>query len=189
MKFKLNDIVKRVYSLLDENETIIEERVEYGDPGTMLRGLIIDLIPDAARVVLNSAPLSAVDEYRSLRDLPVEKRGSQTLLRLPDDFLRLVCFKMNGTERGVTEPLAFGGEEYMLRAAGSTRRSRPAVAISHAGAEKTLEIFGDCGAVAERLDYLAVPAIDGQHIDLPPGLFGDVCAKTAEMVTAIIERP
>ena len=52
MKFKIMDIVGKVYAFLDENEEIIQELVDYGDPGVNLKSLIIMLLPDAASATL-----------------------------------------------------------------------------------------------------------------------------------------
>lgn len=185
--------MSRVYSLLDENEAILEERVEYGDPGTMLRPLIEDLLPDAARVVVSSAPLSKVDGCRHLVSLPAETggEGGMSTVMLPGDFLRLVYLRMSDWRVGVTVPLASGGEEHQMRLRrhrdASRRRISPAVAIRYCGDRRMLEVFGSAsGSTVAQLDYLPVPRIEGQYIDLPPALVPDVCAKTAEMVYAVI---
>lgn len=188
MKIKVSEIVSKVFALLDENETILEERVEYGDPGTMVRPLIEDLLPDVARVTISNAPLRQIDDCRHLRP-GVTAGPGEAAYRLPDDFLRLVYVKMSDWSSGVVSPLSYDGEEYRLRLnrKSAARRRRAAVAISYRGDERYLEVFGsDTSATLTALDYVQVPSVQGQYIDLPPALVSDVCARTAEMVSAVI---
>lgn len=190
MDVKISEIITKVYALLDENETIIEERVEYGDPGTMLRDLIIDLLPEAARVVICGSPLSKIDECTHLSDVPTDGDGI-TGATLPADFLRLVNIRMSDWKTGVTVPLDFGGADYQLRNSSTVsgmRRRHPAVAIKYCGERRKLEIFGTVeNSIIKELDYVALPEIKGNHINLPSGLVHDICVKIAEMVEAILK--
>lgn len=189
MKIKISEIIRRVYGLLDENEQILEERMEYGDPETMLRPLIIDLLPDAARIVIGTAPLCKFDDCRHLVDLETHDDGMMTA-ELPRDFLRLLYIKMTDWESGISTPLSFGGECHLLqkrRRSLPHRRNVPAVAVRGHGVNKVLEIYGSRkGSKVEFLDYVPVPEMSSKYIDLPPGLLSEVCAKTAKMVTDVI---
>lgn len=190
MKVQINDMVRRVYALLNENESIIEERVEYGDPDAMIRPLIIDLLPDAARAVLLEMPLDRINGCRKLDNIAVENDGIRNIL-LPSDFLRLVYVRLAGVREGIATPLAFGGGEYQLRVASdgsaSRRRSTPAVAVRNCGDEKRLEIFGwPQTQRVEKLLYVPLPEMTPFTIELPPGAISDVCRRTAEMVSEVI---
>ena len=191
MRINVNEIVRRVYALLDENESILEERVEYGDPGTMLRPLILDLLPDAARITLCAAPFGKIDDCVHLKSLRPSTDG-MTTLELPSDFLRLVYVRMADWRGGVRTPLAWGGPDYHLRLRRQGRRDggrmNPAVAIRCSGERKILEIFGSLkGMEVAELEYVAVPEIKGSFIELPPALVHDVATKTAEMVRCVIQ--
>lgn len=190
MKIKISELVSKVFNLLDENEQIAEELVEYCDPGAMLRPLIEDLLPDAARAVISEAPIDRIDDCVHLTDLKTESDGS-LVVKLPADFLRLVFVRMSDWDYGVTVPLAYGGEEHQLRMrskVGAEHRSRPAVALRCRGDMRYLEIFGSSPqARLTSLDYVAVPELSEKYINLPPRLVTDVCARTAEMVGAVIK--
>lgn len=187
MKIKVSELVRRVYDLLDENQAILEERVEYCDPDTMLKPLIIDLLPDAARIVINSAPLSKIDDCLRLTDLKTELDGV-TVAALPENFLRLVHIRMSDWDYGVTVPMIYGGEEHQLRMRQRAGRTAPAVAVRCRGKNKWLEIYGSgSGAAVASLDYAPIPEITGKYMDLPPSLISQVCAKTAEMIEHIIK--
>lgn len=189
MKFRLEEIEERVFALLDENLTLIEERVEYRDPGTSPVSLVAMLLPDAARIILSSAPLAEIgDCKRVVSGLRIETFGNHCELTLPERFLRLIYFRMADWEFGVSTPLAFGLEEHRLRARAG-RRASPAVAIRENGSDKRLEIYGTAtsGNVAV-LEYVEIPELKENSIDLPGQLFQEVCAKTAEMIRIILEQ-
>lgn len=191
MKIKISEIVKRVFDLLDENAELLDEKMEYCDPESSLRPLIIDLLPDAARVVLGSVSTSRIDECAHLRNIPCEASGNIAIVSLPSDFLRLVWIRMEGWTGGVTEPLAFGGEEHRMRLDRAMLRARrrisPAVAIRNRGDSSQLEILAPgTGLTVAEFDYLRKPEISATTIELPPGLVSDVCRKLAEMVGDVI---
>lgn len=193
MKIKTTELLSRVYALLNENETLLEERVEYGEPEAMLKPLILDLLPDAARTVLLEAPAAAIDDSVSAGSLERIEGMTPVTFRLPADFLRLIYLKMDGWNHGLSVPLQTDGEEYALRMGMDRLRCRrrigPAAAVRRMGADQWLEIFGAmAGTSVARLIYLPVPAITDGHMDLPPGLVTDVCRKTAEMVFDVIKN-
>lgn len=216
MKFKIMDIVGKVYAFLDENEEIIQELVYYGDPGVNLKSLIIMLLPDAASAVLSTMPLSRIDECRHAvddtliagrqeqqgvaPDLPLQEiyvpvarheECGRAVVRLPKDFLRLVRFRMSDWETGVSVPLASAGEERRLRAIPyrrSRRRTSPAVAITERGDIKELEVFNTASpATVAELDYISVPECEGVYIDLPMRAVSEICRRIAEQVADIIK--
>ena len=200
MKVKTSEMVSRVFALLNENEMISEERVEYGDPGAMLRPLILDLLPDAARAVIKEAPLSKINDCTHVSDLdltPEINQAGNTVMhtaQLPANFLRLLYARASDWPTGLTTPMEYGGDAYRLRVETEGRGNRgfralrrPALAIRHTGQQATIEVFGSMpGARLESLDYAAQPEISGKHIDIPPALKLDICAKTAEMVAAVL---
>lgn len=187
MKVRVSTIVSKVFALLDENETIAEELTEYCDPDLMLRPLIADLLPDAARAVILEAPVSALDDCRHLENLALNEEGASELT-LPSDFLKLVYVRMSDWTHGISVPLKCDGEEHMLhRNPTMRRRSRPATAVRRRGDICTLEIYGSSpGAAVASLDYAAVPQGGGAFIDLPPSLIPDICQRIASMIKDIM---
>lgn len=194
MKIKVKEIEALALALLDENDEILEDRVEYGDPGTELRGLIGTLLPEAARLVVCSASRADIDEVKEINPESVEYYGDgQATMKLPEDFLRLIYFRMSDWPRGVTEPLAADGDSLALRLGRSARmfgrRQTPAVAICQTGQGKMLRVLGtSAGAGVAEGSYLSVPKVEGGMIDLAPRLVHPVAAKIAEMVKLITEH-
>ncbi len=210
MKTTIKEVLRRTYALLDENETLLDLRVEYGEPAAALRPLLLDLLPDAARVVICSLPLHRFEECRHLNntihfgerigasdsDLDVsvnflpkltwsgEDRAEFTL---PSDFLRLVHIRMSDWHRGVSTPMASGGDEHNIRLRWPYRRQAPAIAIARRGDRQVMQLFGTTpGSVVAELDWIARPEINELYIDMPAGILPDVCAKLAEMAEGVI---
>ena len=190
MKIRVKEIEKRVIALLDENEAILDERVTYGDPETELRTLIEMLLPDAARMVLAGLPASRLSECSRLPVAGLRHlSGSMALLPLPDDFLRLLYFRMSDWDRRVSEALVAGGEAYQLRFREGGRRRRGAVAVTGAGEEKMLEIFGTgSDSTVVSACYLGAPEIVDGMIDIPASALYDIASKIASMVKELTEH-
>lgn len=193
MKYTVNEIGERVYALLDENREILDERMEYADPGVSLSSLIRMLLLDSARSVLLSAPLDEVDECKHLDSVSgLQHSGEEhALFAAPQDFLRLVWLRMSDWPVGVSSPLVVGSEEYRLRFRphpGRVRSRRaPAVAILRRGDRVSIEVFGTVkGARVVEFDYIAQPAISNEAIDLPPALMPEVCAHLAGRIREIL---
>lgn len=197
MKYPVSVVAERVCALLDENPDIVREKTEYADPGSSVISLVRLFLPDAARIVAASAPVSSIEECCVLGeglDAPGGEIFSPALVRespacigmdLPADFLRLLWFRMSDWQHNVTEPLAFGAEEHRLHRCDPVRGRRrfPAVAIRQTGPVRRLEIYGSSAqaAVAE-FGWLAVPAVTDEYIVLPRGLLSALCMKLAEMI-------
>lgn len=191
MKVSIKEIEERVIALLDENKSILADRVEYGDPGMELPALIRLLIPEAATKVVRETPIEAIRETVTFETARAEPDGEgRKVVRLPDDFLRLARVRMSDWQRGVRVPLDPEGDAYSLRCGSSPRcrrRHGPAVAITHRTGGLALEIFGT--GAASRItcfEYVATPAIDGAYIRIPAGLAEDVARTAAEMVADVV---
>ncbi|MDE6392864.1 MAG: hypothetical protein K2L59_06335 [Muribaculaceae bacterium] len=194
MTYSIDEIGERVYALLDENRTIMTERVEYCDPGASPDTLITMLLPDVAREVLTSASLEMLDECRTLRSAAVSRNAETGVVTcvLPSDCLRVIYLRMDDWATGIDALLDTSGYEYRLRFSdgvrGTRRRSRPGAAVRRKGAVRILEIFGsEAGKVAE-LDYVAVPVITDGKTDLPPGVFSEVCSRLAARIKEITAK-
>lgn len=192
MLLTVKEITSRVYDLMDENSDILEERVEYADPGTQLGPLIAVLLPEAARTVLEEAPLDRFDTCTRLTSATLTRPGDNMAeMQLPADFMRFVYCRMDDWSEGVTTPLEYGSMSYRLRHRMRDKltlaRTRPAVAIRNRGLTRQLIIYGTgpTSNLAE-LEYIPVPEVKDDSINLPKALVHNVCSKLAEMVTGII---
>ena len=214
MTYTLKQIEERVFALLDENQEIQDERIYFADPCVSVASLIDMLVEETAREVLATCDISLIDECEhyppfsvtsALNRVPAiggitemmctVKRNAltgKTRIQLPDDFLRLLHFRMSDWDDGVSTPLVYGGDECRLRMGARigrrSHRHRPAVAIDLRGEKKYLEIFGSAdGATVAELDFLTIPRLSGDTIRLPTGTFGAVCEAINQRLRNILK--
>lgn len=186
MTFEIKEIVKKVLHLLDENEEILQEKIEFGIAGTNLAELIPDIVLEVAPQCILEADTQNLNESIEA-DVEVEWEGpGRGRVLLPNDFLRLVSFRMSDWKRSLTRFMDYGSEAYQLRffpAKGRAGiRKSPAAAICREGTHAWLEFIGstDPGAYAERFSYIPRPEIsqDG-HIWLPQSLLPEIVRASA----------
>lgn len=203
MLIPIDEIKERVCALLDENPEIIREKTEYGDPEYSILSLVEIYLEDAARIVVASAPLAEIAECSVLGtglDSPDGKVfGALTVkvseecvrMNLPSDFLRLAWIRMSDWTHCVSEPLAFGGDEYRLRQGGLRRARRrcPAVAVHQVGPLKRMEIYGSRpGEHVAEFGWITEPRRVGDSLELPRGLFSRLCSQLADMIQLNLQR-
>lgn len=192
MKYLISDIEERVYALLDENKTIADELVEFADPGTSVSALIRVYLPEAARMSVLELPLADFDECNHL-SLTIHPAKGRTQVDLPADFLRLVNFRMDTWDYGLSTPLVYNSDSFRLHCAnyarGGKRRSRPAVSIFSAGDRNVMYVFGITeGSSSAEFDYLAKPIIEDDIVEIPAGAFDDVCRRIADAIKQNLQR-
>lgn len=192
MKISLDTIVSYVLKKLDENEEIAREKESYGISGTALVDLIEDLFEEVACDVILEAECRETGDCKE-GEGEVEWDGpGRGSVSLPDDFLRLVRFRMSDWRRGVTKVIEYGSASYDLRfwsrrESGDVRKS-PAVAIRGGFGVKILEFIGskDPGAYVEELGYIPVPRPDAEGmVVIPERLVPKITDRLAERVRRI----
>ncbi len=194
MEYDIKELRARIYELLDENQEILEERSDYGDPGASASILIERFLPIAAREVLSSASPEKIDESRRIvpNGSPERIADYVSVLEMPSDFLRLLYFRMSDWEEGVTEAMEYGSLACRLRsriAPFGYRMTRPGVSLRRRGNRHLLMIYGSGPASRPaELEYLAMPELKDGKIDLPPGVVHDVCCRVSTMIREIIRN-
>lgn len=198
-KYSINQIEERVLALLDENRTILEERMEYCDPGLSVLPLIRGYVEEVAEQAVRKADASILEGCEHLIDSEFtinyySDDGDETqpmaLVTLPCEFLRMIFLEMEDWGECVVKLLKYGSEEHTLRMSRRDRqrglRSRPAAALRpgrDADGCRVLEVFGSKrGAKVRRLGWLPIPKIENDEIVLPRVLFGEICSRIAELV-------
>lgn len=166
MVYKLREIVRDVRIALDENhcsEALLEER----DVDTLsLEEIIVSKVVEAVRRVESEAPVQFLEEGHSLGDSVFwEDMGSGWVL-LPDDFMRLIAFKMSDWERTCYKALSCYDRDYAKQTSrykgirGNVQK--PVCAIVNRAEGKALEFYS-CNsedAYVSRGSYVPYPRID-----------------------------
>ena len=169
----LADAIREVKIILDEN--ITEVSVLTDDPDQLqLEGHIRARIIDAVRAIHEAADSSLLDDGLPI---PLEVAGRPTIqvnpdgtgyVALPDDFMRLVIFKMTVWKRPVvfaisdTDPRYFLQKSRFLGIRGGI--DKPVCAITTGEASKVLEFYslpaGEADHSVEKHRYLPLPTIE-----------------------------
>lgn len=192
MIYDVSEIIRRVRIALDMNPSdglLLEEE----NPETLsLEEIIRSRIEEGARITEMSAPALLLDSGKplsgsiSFKEKIGEGRGK---MQLPDDFMRLITFKMSDWERAVTEAITEEDPRYLLQ---SSRHAgirgnpeRPVVAIVHEPTGLVLEFWsctGGEGVTLQRGRYLPIPKIRGTGIEICEKLLEAVVMQTAYLV-------
>lgn len=176
MIYRIDELVRDVRVALDMNErndSLLEEQ----EPATLtLDEIIKSKIEHGARVVESNAPVWLLDSGKPLSGsitFSSQVGKGRGRLQLPDDFMRLITFKMSDWERAVTEPITESDPRYLFqssRFAGLRGNpQKPVVAIISEPTGLVLEFWsctGGSSVVLQRGRYLPMPRIKGEGIEL-----------------------
>lgn len=145
------------------------------------------MLDEAARWVVHAVPLKALGPGTELpvQSLEAREDGTGSLL-LPEDFIRLLRFRMKGWCRPVVIPIRDTDERYTQQFNPVLRGgdSKPVVALCED--DRRLEYFSSSkgsGATVEEARYFGFSEVD----DTYPERLADITAwKTAELVMAVM---
>lgn len=199
MLYGADKILRDVRVAMDENRhdgLLVDDR----DQGTLdLDTLIRSKVEETAEAIMLSAPLQFLNEdTKPLRESVFwdETRGSETSwgwLLLPEDFLRIVVFRMSDWERPVCDTITIDDPRYAIqksRYAGLRGcPQRPVVAIVNRPEGLALEFYScrNTDATIALSAYVAVPRFD--HYDgivIPERLYRAVVEKVAVTVRSLL---
>lgn len=173
---RVDELVRDVRIAIDMNEeggVLLTE----GDTDTLtLDEIIRSKIEQGARAVEQAAPVQLLDSGKPLGGsitFAEEVGKGRGRMQLPDDFMRLVTFKMSDWERAVTEPIAETDPRYLLQSSRFTglrgNPQKPVVAIVSAPTGLVLEFWSCTGGsevTLQRGRYLPIPRIKGEGIEI-----------------------
>lgn len=131
-----------------------------------LNELIESKIADAARIVEMAVPTHMIDSGHNFGDAVYWKDMCSGWIILPDDFMRLVVFKMNDWERPVFSAISEGDAEYeqqFSRFKGIRGTAQKPICAIVSRPEGIVLEFWSCKseeATVERAVYLPMPEID-----------------------------
>lgn len=197
MNYSVEDLVREARIAIDRNANSTP-LASLGDVDTLTVDEIIrSKVEDAARLVEENAAHELLDAGKPFAasvtwENNVAGYGAGRVM-LPDDFMRLVTFRMSDWYRPVTEAIT---EEHPIYSMQSSRYAgvrgnpqRPVVAIVHGTAGKELEFYACSAGPGVRVDkarYLPLPKVVDGEIDLCPKLQRAVVYRMASMACAIV---
>ncbi len=193
MVYKILHIARDVRIAIDENKTS-EQLIADEDIDTLsLNEIILSKIVEGVRRIITEAPSHLLDGGVPFGDAVFWRSKGSGWLLLPDDFLRLLLFKMSDWERPVYEPITAADPQYQLQFSrykgirGNTQK--PVVAIVSRAEGRVLELFSckDNNATIEQAIYFPLPRVDRHGgIEIPERFYKAVIYETASLVLATI---
>lgn len=170
---QINDIVGDVRVAIDENARSASLIAE-GDSDTLtLDEIIRSKIADSVKKVEMNAPVHLLDSGLNFGDDGVYWNANLSgWIILPDDFMRMLVFRMSDWQRSVYDAIDASDELYALQSSPFKgirgNPDKPVCAITLRSEGKVLEFYS-CDskeATVEQAVYLSVPKIEdgGIHI-------------------------
>lgn len=174
MLYQCDGIVRDVRVAMDENRGGEQLIVALDTETLSLNDMIRSKIEEGVRLTVSEAPLHLTDGWTAFGDAVEWDGEGRGRMPLPDDFLRLVVFRMSDWERPVSMAIAETDARYPLqfsrcRGLRGTPQ-KPVVAIVNSTEGRVLEFFS-CRSEDATVDaalYLSAPKIDdGGGVDIP----------------------
>lgn len=189
MIYKLAEIAREVRIAIDQNMTS-EQLIATDDIETLsLEEIIRSKIVEAVRRVETAAPVHFLEEGHDFGDAVYWADLESGWVLLPDDFMRLIAFRMSDWERTVYAAISVDDPLYAKQSSrykgirGNVQK--PVCAIVNRAEGKALEFYS-CNseeAYVSRASYLPYPHIDEDDgIDISEKCFTAVIYTVAALV-------
>lgn len=166
MIYRIAEVARDVRITLDQNN-VSEQLLNESDIDTLsLEEIIRSKIEEAARRVETAAPVHLLEEGHSFGEAVFWEKYESGWVLLPDDFMRLIAFKMSDWERTVYAAISADTPEYQKQSSrykgirGNVQK--PVCAIVNRAEGKALEFYS-CNsesAYVSRASYLPYPKVD-----------------------------
>lgn len=191
MVYKIQQIARDVRIVIDNNKTS-EQLIGDEDIDTLsLNEIIRSKIVEAVRRVITVAPVYLLDGGVPFGDSVFWRSKGSGWTLLPDDFLRLIIFKMSDWERPVYQPITAADPEYQLQHSRYKglrgNPQKPVVAIVSRAEGRVLELYSckDRNATVEQAIYMPLPKIDCDGgIEIPARCYTSAVYEAAALVLA-----
>lgn len=189
MIYQIQDIERDVRIALDEND-VNTQLVQMGDVDTLaLNDIIRSKIVEAVRRVELAAPAHLLEEGHDFSSGIYWNGDGSGWVLLPDDFMRLIAFRMSDWERTVYEAISVDDPLYAKQSSrykgirGNVQK--PVCAIVNRAEGKALEFYAckDNTAMIVRAGYVPYPHIDKDDgIDISEKCYTAVVYTVAALV-------
>ena len=189
MVYNIETVSEDVRIAIDENKTS-EQLLGDEDIDTLsLNEIIRSKIEEAVRRVETTAPTFLLEEGHTFGDSVFWEDGNSGWTLLPDDFMRLIAFRMSDWERTCYNAISVDDPIYDLQSSrykgvrGNVQK--PVCAVVNRAEGKALEFYS-CNsedAYVKRATYLPYPEIDDEDgIDISERCYTAVVYSTAALV-------
>lgn len=194
MVIQAEEMARAVKVAIDMNrgdEPLIME----GDTDTLTLGEIIYAkLADAVRMVEMEAPLTMLESGHDFgeHDTYIGEDGKGFII-LPNDFMRLISFRMSDWQRTIYEAITESDPQYALQSSRFKgicgNPEKPVVAVVRRSEGKVLEFYScrDNSATVAQATYLPVPKIDRDGgIDVAEDCYRAAVYRAASLALASV---
>ena len=156
------DVRVAIDANIDNAPLLVEEDVDT----LRLDDIIVSKLADAVRLVEMEAPINMLEQGHKFGEAVTWRDGGKGWVLLPDDFMRLVVFKMSDWLHGVSDAISQSDPAYQRQFSRwkgvSGNPERPVVAIVNRAEGNILEFFScnDSTATVDQAVYIPFPNID-----------------------------
>lgn len=193
MIYTVDNILRDVRTAIDENRESRQLLEELDSDTLSLDEIIRSKIEEGARLTLQEAPHHKIDGGEVFGDAIYWNANLSGWILLPNDFLRLLIFKMSDWERPVYTAITAADPRYAqqysrCRGLRGTPQ-KPVVALTSRMEGRVLELYScrSIDATVEQALYLPVPKIDDDKgIDIPEACYMSVVYLVASLALATV---
>lgn len=194
MEYNLADIVGDIKVALDLNMDSTP-LTDLGDVDTLsLDEIIESKVVDAVRTVESTAPTHLLDKGKDIGGTVVwNSDKSSGYIMLPDDFMRLVSFKMSDWHRALFAAITPESPEYALQYSPFPglrgNPQKPVCALVMHSEGMALEFFSckDDEQTVAQAQYIGMPKLEDGKIDICPKCYRAVVYMAASLVAATVK--
>lgn len=186
MIWQVEDFTREVRTAMDENAHGDALRLEEDSDTLDIDGIIRSKIEEAVRFVTSSAPVELLDGGVPFADSICWCENGSGWVQLPDDFFRLIVFRMSDWSRPVYNAISALDAQYKLQhskfAGVRGSAQKPVVAIVQSPTGRRLEFYSckNTSAHVMQAVYYPYPMIDRDGgIDIPERLVRPVVYEAA----------
>lgn len=193
MIIQTSEMMKAVRVAIDMNHSDAQLLVEKDADTESINDIIYAKLADAVRMVEMEAPVNMLEQgHLFVGPITWEENGRGWLI-LPDDFMRLIAFKMSDWRLSVSTAITQDDELYSRQFSKwkgiSGNPDKPVVAIVNRAEGNVLEFFScnDETASIEQAVYLPYPKIDeNDGIDVSEKCYQAAVYRAAALVLASV---
>lgn len=191
--YSIADIVSDVRIAINENASS-SGALDIDIDNLELEEIIKQKILDAIQLVNETAPTYLIDG-KKIGATPIKNQDGSGYIVLPDDFMRLVIFRMDGWKRPVTSAMQDSSPDYILQKNKYVRGGidKPKCAITtDANGKKILEYYSLPGSVSGHIIsvgfYIPYPSITNNQTEISDKLYRAVIYVTASLTMTALEK-
>lgn len=192
MIYKLSGIGRDVMVALDQNN-VSEQLIADGDIDTLtLEEIIRSKVVEAVIRVESEAPVRCLEEGHAFGDAVYWEECESGYVLLPEDFMRLISFRMSDWERACYRVITVDDPLYIKQSSRYKgirgNRQKPVCAIVNRPEGRALEFYS-CGseeAYVQHATYIPYPSIDEDDgIDISERCYMAVIYMVASLVLTV----